>query len=288
MAARAILELAPEVVAEPVRLGVDQRVDELPDLGRRLVTEHDEDVAVLELQFGDHVRQRMAPLGSRDGHVFGAVRADDQDPALLDPPCEVKQQAGRRLVDPVQVVENQDQRTLLRDFDQDRGDLLEHATLVCDRRGIGAGCRLPCGRRGDRATLAALSGDQRAGLGHEPHTGQEYVNQVRRGSADHVLRDAQEFAQSPRVLARGQVDGHALVELACQHAEQLAERQVRVADARLRIARADCNEQVVVPLQRTARELDRQARLAEPRLTGYETDLSLSCDCAGKKTAQPF
>ena len=245
---------------KPVRLGVDQRVDELPR--PRPETRHP-------------ARQQMSPywrfnsatmFGSGWRHSVratatssGAVRADDQDPALLDPPCEVKQQAGRRLVDPVQVVENQDQRTLLRDFDQDRGDLLEHATLVCDRRGIGAGagCLRPAGR--SRDALPALSGDQRRPWSRAPHRAGICQSGRRERLADHVLRDAQEFAQSPRVLARGQIDGHRSSNSPASMPRQLAERQVQVADARLRIARADCNEQVVVPLQRTARELDRQA-----------------------------
>src|SRR5688572_7132398 len=160
------MELPAKSLAELVGARVDQRVDELTCLGARLVAEHDQQIAVMALELRDDPRQRMARIAAVDRDFLRAISADDQDPAALDPPREMEQQARRGFVDPVQVVEYQDQRASLRELDENGGDLLEDPSLVGDRRrrwlGLGLNRRVPL----EPATLA-LARDDDARLGRK-------------------------------------------------------------------------------------------------------------------------
>jgi hypothetical protein len=64
-------------------------------------------------------------------HLLGTVSAGDHDPAvrIRQPPAQVEQQANRRGVRPLQVVQDQQQWLFLRDGAQHIGDLLEEVAL---------------------------------------------------------------------------------------------------------------------------------------------------------------
>ena len=286
--AGSIVQLATKLGVEPVGFGVDQCVDELLGFAGRLVVQRDGHVAVLALDLRHDLGQRVSRFVARVRQFLAAIRADDQDVALLDAASEVEQQAGRRFVDPVHVVEDQHQRPLARHLQQDGRNLLEDAALFGHRRRRGSrGIRDARWQRpGPAPERAVSSGNHRAGLGDQPGTRDQQVHQVGRELGDDLLRDAQEVTEPLRVLLRREAVRNALVDLARQHAEQFAEGQVRITDARLGIARADGDQQLLLLLLRASRELERQAGLAEPGFAGDEADPAATLQGVRQEPAQ--
>ena len=102
-------------------------------------------VQPLAPQLAQHFGERMAPV-----EVDVAVGADDEQAAAGQPPGEVLQQQQARLVGPVDVVEDEQQRGGLRGVDQKRGDRLEQPVAFGFRLlrwrppgGPGCACEFP-------------------------------------------------------------------------------------------------------------------------------------------------
>ncbi len=204
---------------------------------------------------------------------------------LLDPTREVEQQACRRFVDPVHVVENQHQRPFAGQLEQHGSDLLENATLL--RQGSrGDRSRARQSGLGPASQQVALSCDHCAGLGDQTGPRNEDVHQVRRDLGNDVFRHAQEVTQSPCVLLGGNSFRDAIIDLAGQHSEQFTERQVGIADAGLRVAGSDGHQQLLLLLLRNSRELERQAGLAEARFAGDKADPAPALQCIVQESAQ--
>ena len=139
VSARSIVQLVTKLGVESIGFGVDQRVDEEPGLAGHLVVQRDGHVSVLALDFGHDLGQRVSRFVACVRQFLAAIRADDEDAALLDAASQVEQQAGRRFVDPVHVVEDQHQRPLARHLQQHGRNLLEDAALF--GHGRRRGCR---------------------------------------------------------------------------------------------------------------------------------------------------
>ena len=65
----------------------------------------------------------MGGASRRGDRLFGAVRADEEHPAARDPAGEEMEEAHGALVRPLQVLDREHQRPLLRD---ERDDLVQH------------------------------------------------------------------------------------------------------------------------------------------------------------------
>ena len=171
---------------------------ELLDPARVQAAEVQPGDTALPAEVGQHVGQRMAAV-----EVGVAVGGQDEHPHRRDRAQEVAQQEQRRLVGPVQVVEHEDDRGVVRAGGQQVGDGLEQAVAL----GVGLGLQR-LGQAGDPgAELGQQPGElarQGAQLGPQP------VGGDRRGVAPQRLREGLEGGAQLRVAAAPE-DGAALV-----------------------------------------------------------------------------
>ena len=123
------MELEAESVAQAVEFSVEVGVDEFsPALLSRLV-EVNFDIAQVALQFGHDRSQRVGLAVTALSEVVGAVHPDHQDAAALEPPPQSEQQAQRRRVRPLQVIQNEHERGLLAQSSEHVDVLLEDLAL---------------------------------------------------------------------------------------------------------------------------------------------------------------
>ncbi len=111
MASRLAVERLPEVGAQAVGLGVQEGIHKPPGLGLRQI---DLDVAHVAFELVDHRFEGMPVPASPQFNLFRAVGAHQQDPSPRQPPPQVKEQADGTQVCPLQVVQYQQQRSLVR------------------------------------------------------------------------------------------------------------------------------------------------------------------------------
>ena len=147
----------------PLRLPVDglderlrglllaDRADQRLHLCERESPQENPLVETFAAKRGHHLGQRMGPF-----ELDVAVGSDDENPIVPRPAREVLHQKEGRLVGPVEIVENEDERALRSDVPDERRDALEQAQafgLPLERRGL----------RNVREALADL-GDERRHL----------------------------------------------------------------------------------------------------------------------------
>ena len=80
----------------------------------------------------------MSLIISSERNFLWPVGTDNENAAALNSPHEVKKQACRRFVDPLQVIEYQDQWTLSAQLHENGCHLLENSALVGVVRCIGS------------------------------------------------------------------------------------------------------------------------------------------------------
>ena len=118
MPARLREQRVPEARAQPVRLGVDVRLDEGAAV-RPIQLHHD--LTLQPAQLVDRRREgmagRLAGRGVVAAHPDGlrAIRAEHEQAAAAEFPAEVQEKGRGGVVHPMQIVEEQDQRSLGRD-----------------------------------------------------------------------------------------------------------------------------------------------------------------------------
>ena len=71
--------------------------------------------AIAPLHLIDDLNERVVRALRFKGQLAGAVGAGDQDPLALQPSTQVKEQADRDRISPVQIVDDEQQRLLLRE-----------------------------------------------------------------------------------------------------------------------------------------------------------------------------
>jgi hypothetical protein len=121
-----------KILAQSIRLRVQEGIHKPLSFRLLRLGQVHRDVPIVAANLVDHPFEGMALARSSQGHLFRPVRADDEDPVGLDPPHQVKQQADRRGVRPVQIVQYQHQGMLGGQLLQHSGVLLKDAGLVRD------------------------------------------------------------------------------------------------------------------------------------------------------------
>jgi hypothetical protein len=208
------------------RVALAARVEPLDQAGIRAAAEDVGQllrhlVAAEALQL-DQVRQRVArQLGQQRPQrvtaveLVGAVGADHQDPLRAQRPREEPHEAAGGAVRPVQVLDHEQQRLLLRHRVEDREQRLEHAHLL----GLGARVARAASEAGqDRGEVGALARRQRVESGvavarhatqraHQRRVGQLALAQLDTVAAEHArarrARRAGQLAGQPRLANPG-------------------------------------------------------------------------------------
>src|SRR4051794_17480862 len=111
-----------EDLPQAVWLCVQIGIDKVAPLHSRQVAQIKPDVAMLALEFGCDAEQRM-PFCSLPHQLVWAVGAEDQNRAVSDLTAQVKKQAAGGSIDPVQVLQDQDEGSPLRNG-------LEHSRIL--------------------------------------------------------------------------------------------------------------------------------------------------------------
>ena len=256
----------PESGAQVIRLGVQQLVDEVQAVVLRS-SYLDLDVTVVTL---DLVRRRLQGMPfalASGGHLLGPEGADDQDMLLHEPAGEMKQQVDGRVVRPVQIIDDHDQRLALSQLPENIRVLLTDVALVDTARGMLA-------PGGPMQTLPepGRTGGLRPEASHQRAAGNEDVDEIRPVFDERPGSQAEETCRPGRVGFRGARRRGGPRGLARQLGEDLAERQVGIAHSRLRVAVAIGDYHVRVQLACAPAELRKKGGLPGPGLTGHEAD----------------
>jgi hypothetical protein len=133
----------PERVVQAVGFGVEQGIQEAPALRLFRLVQVDPDVPKAAFELGQQQRQRvLAAAGAAHSHIFRPVGPYDQDacPGVAQALAQVKEQSAGGEIDPVQIVQDQEQRLLRRQHSQHVAVLLVDAALL---RALAIGLRGP-------------------------------------------------------------------------------------------------------------------------------------------------
>ena len=110
-AARLRVQRLSERRVEAIGFGVEVGVDEGAVFGS---IERQHDVALEPTQFVDDLRERMAGAGATGVHVGAAEAAEHEHRRRAEEPSEVEQQVGRGAVDPLEIVQHEQERAAAR------------------------------------------------------------------------------------------------------------------------------------------------------------------------------
>ena len=228
----------------------------------------------------------MALPASTQGDVSRAIRAHDQHTAASQASSQVKKQADRAAIRPLQIIECQQERSPAGDRAHHAGVLLEEGVLVQVRAG--------------RETCLALhkllqprqpvrpAGPRCIGRGplREGRPRHEGVNQIRAGFHQGLRRERQGVPQTAGLLAAERLCGPPLLDLTAQQAQDLAERHVGVALAGVGIPVASRNDQLGVGGLGPPGKLLHQGRLALARISGHENNPGLAAQRQVEESVQ--
>ena len=122
--------------SKTIRFGVHRCIDEPSPsvVGGQI----DVDVAVEAFQLPDHGGDRSGPPDD----LLRAVGAHEQDGLSFEPANQVKQQGGRVVVRPLQVVEHDHQRVRVRRGGEKTRDHVEHLPPIHEALGCTVGARV--------------------------------------------------------------------------------------------------------------------------------------------------
>ncbi len=176
----------------------------------------------------------------------------------------MEQQADRRIVGPLKVVDNQDQGPFLGERADDIGILLEHPVLV-DR------CRPAAAIALQQPTEpAGLLDDRLTEPGGQSGTGDDRADQVRPEFEQHLGGAVEKPPEPTAIVITTTLLPDALVVEPDERGKELAEGQERVADPALAVAVAGRHHDLVVcGAQLGGKRLD-QRRLTGAGLSGDE------------------
>ena len=209
----------------------------------------------------------MAVAVPADRDLGGAVGADDQDRGARDPPSEMQEEPGGAAVQPVQVVEDEDQGPPRRQGQQ-HAAVAVHQLILPQ---LGALGRRLARHHGDesrqplRLPLDALPGAALERSGRD-----QRLDQL--GTLLHEGRDRVrgQLPERPSVAPPEHADLSGGLDVPREQLEDLAEGVIGIAGAGQRVAAPRRDDHRLLALQGPRGELGRQGRLAAPRLAAHE------------------
>ncbi len=242
VAARDARHFLPEALPEAVGFGVHQGVDEFKvGLLTGAIQVHP-DVAVGAFEFAQHVLEGMHGTVGAIKHALRAVRPQDQHRGAIQALPQMKQQASRGRIHPVKIVKDDQERVAPGELDQDVGVFLEDAVLM--RRGFRAHSLLVCQQAlqlrppGPAVGVLGCKACDERSLGHK---GAHQIGPALHEGLNGLRRD---LPDSNRLIARDGAGTPARLHIACQHGQDLSERQEGIAHASVVVARAHGDDQL--------------------------------------------
>ncbi len=121
----------------------------------------------------------------------------------------------------------------------------------------------------------------------EQTSGHQDVDEIGTLLGENPSRSRKEGPQ-PRRVHRVDQGGVGVFQVSEQHRQQLAERQVRIVEPRVRVAHTRCHEQMAVSGLRPPRQFAKQRRFPAARFPYDEGELSMSLQRAIQPRRQPL
>ncbi len=252
----------PKAFVQMIWFGVQPGIDKMP--GLRVVNRSQvyADVTVPAFELTQCLCQWMTLLFSRNGilwrgpqmaryQLFRAVCTGDQDPAFAQSPAKVEQQAGGSGVHPLQVIQDEQQRMCFCDVVQHVGDLLEEARLL----------RLVCLARVVQNMLFQFVQPRstvRYGYSRALQqcvTWQKGWDQLGTAPQQSLDRERDSLPESQRMLATDGARAPVVIQVTGQHGQDILERQIGIAHARIGTATAAAQEETGMGIHRPTREV---------------------------------
>ena len=283
VAGGAPVEHGAEFAAQLVGFTVDQRGHEG---GPFALHQIDLNVAHGGLQFANHVQQGVGLTLPAETGLFRAIGTYEQDLATRYSPRQVKEQVNRARVDPLHVVEDQQQGPALSQGAEGLRQLIKQSRLLHAQLGRSLLQLL----QQPFETFQPVQSDpaMRVGQGQQRPAGQEAVDQIRALLDQGVDHSGQPLPQPPAGFGADHPGGDGRLHFARQHPGDGQKRKVGVALTGKGAALAPGDQQLRVSGQRAAGELDQQRRFAVARLAGHETDAPPAAGCPRQRIAQRF
>ena len=232
MALRVTNKLRSEGGAQAIRFGLQQGFHELSAFA---LIQVDRPITGDPLDLVDHGFQRVPGAfwwGQGDG--VRPIGSDYQDAAARQAPPEVEEEAGRTGICPLQIVQDQEQRVTPRQELQDTGHLSEEIGLLQGELTVpGFATRrlpqptelvLPCPSH--RLSRKAFGAEDQAGSWHEG------IEKIGAGLQQRRNCIGQNSPQTSGMLGRQSRRSPLRLDVAAEQLQDLAEGQIRVADAR--------------------------------------------------------
>ena len=121
------VERLPEFMAKPVGLSIDKIIHELT--GFRF-SNFDLDLPKIPFEFVKDRLEGMTFLSSAESDLCRPKSPEDKDPVPLNPAAQMKEQAGRAGINPLEVVQNEKQRLFFGQILQHSGVLFQKIALL--------------------------------------------------------------------------------------------------------------------------------------------------------------
>ncbi|MEA3376669.1 MAG: hypothetical protein U9R72_10805 [Chloroflexota bacterium] len=227
-------------------------------------------LAQVPLELADDAQEGMGLGPAAEGGVLGAVGAQEEDPPAPHLPRQVEEEVDGAKIDPLGVVDDEDEGAALGEGRKDAGELLEERGLPDADLGRAAGRRLDQGLE----LLQPLGPDAavKPGQREQVPAGDEPVDQVGPVVEELVDGGGERLPDAPAVLRADAAGEHGPLPLAAEHAGDVEEREVGVALAGEGIALPPAQKEPGVVGEGAAGELGQEGGLAAARFPGDELD----------------
>ncbi len=269
---RALEQRLAEILRDAVSLCIQEIVHQLEALRFSRLPEMDPDIAILAFELRQDLVEGVLFPTPAEADFFRTVGSQDQDAASRQAPAQVEQQADRRRIRPLQVVEGQQERMGFRQDAQHVGELLEQTALL---QVLSCTCLLS--DRFLEPTLQSWILRRRSSYSVKEAIPRDEAADQRSAALQGGLgRCGQGAPQAQGVILGDRSRGPARFDIPAEHGHDLSKGQVRVPDPGVGVAVPAGDQQIRMGFHRLVGELAQQGRLALSRPSADEGHLAVT------------
>jgi hypothetical protein len=271
-------------LVETIGFSVEKSIDQLTTI---CLCQRYLGISKLPLQFVNDRRQGMASVALCGDQGSRSVGTDQEDAALRQTLTEIEEKACRPRIDPLQIIEEEQQRMAPGQGQKGTGGLLEQGRPRQRRRTSPVLPHLAAQQLLQAAAKARILGPEPLQAKQQIAARKKAINQTRPLLHEGLSDDGQSLPQTVRMVM-GESAARALrLNVTTQQLDRLAKRLIGVTDPGMGAAGPHRHDKILVGLHGAVRErLDKRC-LPAARLSRDERDASLPVESALEEPIQP-